>query len=208
VTRTTPPPAFDVASPWPELADWRRTTVRLHPRRDPGVGVGQSSLGGPILWPRPEPWPECSLPHEHYGTLGAPTPEPGSRYAPVPELRRSDVPELPFRPGTDVFQLLWCPNDHSETYSAVCRADWWSREALTAGQMPPPPTVALDGYVPNPCALHPERVDEYPDGDEPASVREKIFAWEADLDEPVYQYHLSTAPGECPDWPIETVYQR
>jgi hypothetical protein len=212
MTRTTPAPPFDVASLWPELAGSRRTTVRLHPRRDPEVGVDQSSLGGPMRWPDAEPWPDCSLPHEHYGELGAPMPEPGSRYVPVLQLFRSDVPELPFPSGADVFQLLWCPNDHSETYSVLCRAQWWPREVLTGGRVPLTATVHLDGYVPNPCAVHPERVDEYPGyGDLPPDVEPRVGAWEMDVDEPAYQWLLSTAPGskvgghphwfQDPQWP-------
>lgn len=196
MTRTTRPPSLDVALLWPDLAASRRTTVRLHPRRDPGVDADQGSLGGPIRWPRGEAWPECDLPHEHYLEGGGPAPEPGSRYVPVLQLRRSEIPELPFQPGTDVFQLLWCPNDHSVTSSVVCRAYWWSLKSVAEGQAPHPPTIQLDGYVPGPCALHPERVDEYPPiGDLPDPVQERIMAWEPDEDEPVYEWQLSTAPG-------------
>lgn len=215
MTRTTPPPPFDAASRWPRLAGLDRSTVRLHPRRDPGVGVDQSSLGGPIRWPKDEPWPECELPHEDFGGIAGPRPDPGTRYLPVLQLLRSDVPELPFRDDTDVFQLMWCPNDHSSTYSVVCRAYWWRRDALRDGDAPPAPTVMLNGYAPGPCSFHPERVAEYPGiedlpEDLQAPVDERGEAGESRR-EPTYRWSLSTAPGskvggyphwfQEPEWP-------
>jgi len=48
-----------VAAAVPELAAYGRTATRLHPR--PGTpGVGDSSIGGPLLWPAEEPWPVCT----------------------------------------------------------------------------------------------------------------------------------------------------
>lgn len=47
---------------FPELADYSRTATRLHPR--PGRPTAlESSVGGPLLWPRDEPWPTCEQPH-------------------------------------------------------------------------------------------------------------------------------------------------
>ncbi len=61
MTRTTPPRP-DVAAAVPELAAYARTATRLHPR--PGApGVGDSSVGGPLLWPAEEPWPVCTADH-------------------------------------------------------------------------------------------------------------------------------------------------
>lgn len=58
MTRTTPPRP-DVVAAVPELAAYARTATRLHPR--PGSpGVGDSSVGGPLLWPAEEPWPVCT----------------------------------------------------------------------------------------------------------------------------------------------------
>lgn len=214
--RTTPPPPLDVASVLPELAALRRTAVRLHPRHDSGVTADQSSLGGPIRWPVDVPWPECELPHEHFEGTGGPQPDPGTRYIPVLQLLRSDVPELPFRDDTEVFHLLWCPNDHSATYSVVCRAYWWRRETLRGADSPPAPTTMLDGYAPGSCSLHPERVVEYPGiEDLPEDIRAQVDALrgtdECGRREPTYQWRLSTAPGskvgghphwfQEPEWP-------
>ncbi|MFD9406998.1 hypothetical protein ACFWBN_08215 [Streptomyces sp. NPDC059989] len=62
MTRTTPPRPLDVEALFPELALYRGTTTRLHPR--PGSPeVSASSVGGPMLWPADEPWPVCSEAH-------------------------------------------------------------------------------------------------------------------------------------------------
>ncbi|MEU7281784.1 hypothetical protein AB0A69_23860 [Streptomyces sp. NPDC045431] len=62
MTRTTPPRPLDVEALFPELAAFRGTTTRLHPRR--GVPeVSASSVGGPMLWPADEPWPVCGEAH-------------------------------------------------------------------------------------------------------------------------------------------------
>ncbi|WP_406016128.1 hypothetical protein OG520_37675 [Streptomyces sp. NBC_00984] len=62
MTRTTPPRPVDVETLFPELAAYRGTTTRLHPR--PGnPDVSASSVGGPMLWPADEPWPVCTEAH-------------------------------------------------------------------------------------------------------------------------------------------------
>lgn len=64
MTRTTPPRPADVAVVLPELAALARPAVRLHPR--PGApSPGDSSVGGPLLWPAAEPWPYCDGPHPY-----------------------------------------------------------------------------------------------------------------------------------------------
>ncbi|WP_175408812.1 hypothetical protein [Streptomyces sp. TRM64462] len=61
--RTTPPRPLDVERLFPELAAYRRTATRLHPR--PGTpSARDSSVGGPLLWPADEPWPVCTDPHQ------------------------------------------------------------------------------------------------------------------------------------------------
>ncbi|WP_338672614.1 hypothetical protein V1460_17420 [Streptomyces sp. SCSIO 30461] len=65
--RTTPPRPVQVTAVFPELAPLARPAVRLHPR--PGSpSVGDSSVGGPLLWPAGEPWPHCEDAHLHVDT--------------------------------------------------------------------------------------------------------------------------------------------
>jgi hypothetical protein len=67
VVRTTPPLPVDLAAEFPELRYQRATATRLHPR--PGVPtVHDSSIGGPLLWPSDEPWPNCTGPHDEEWT--------------------------------------------------------------------------------------------------------------------------------------------
>lgn len=62
--RTTPPRPVDVTAVFPELAPLARPAIRLHPR--PGApSAGESSVGGPLLWPAAEPWPHCEASHLH-----------------------------------------------------------------------------------------------------------------------------------------------
>ncbi len=62
--RTTPPRPVEVTAVFPELAPLARPAIRLHPR--PGSpSVGDSSVGGPLLWPAGEPWPHCEDAHLH-----------------------------------------------------------------------------------------------------------------------------------------------
>jgi Domain of unknown function (DUF1963) len=195
--RTTQPPSHDIALLFPGLADLRRTTVRLHPRREPGPGLDASRIGGRFKWPAGEQWPRCDLPHQQWDTFSTEPPD-DRPYVPVLQLHHDDVPELPFPTGRDIFQLLWCPSDHADPwYVAVCRVFWWAQSSLVDVVAPRPVARPnASNFVPRPCSLHPERVVEYPDISElPESLREAIHAWEETQGGPIYQYLLSTAPG-------------
>ncbi|WP_405003496.1 hypothetical protein OHV13_03030 [Kitasatospora purpeofusca] len=62
MTRTTPLRPLDIELLFPELAAYRGTTTRLHPR--PGSPeLSASSVGGPMLWPANELWPMCGEAH-------------------------------------------------------------------------------------------------------------------------------------------------
>ncbi len=217
----TPPAPIDVTIPFPELAGLARRTVRLHPRRGPEPGRGESKVGGTLLWPAHEPWPSCpvgqvdpatglvrdaALLRDETQRRGAPGPynsgpagQPHGPYVGVLQVRAADVPELVFPAGRDLFQLLWCPRDHLPRYCPDCRV-YWRRAADVAAPLgaPPVPAVAEEMYVPRICALSPERVREYPEiRDLPDQLRERIWAWE-ETDAArgySYQYHLSVAPG-------------
>ncbi|MFB7746301.1 hypothetical protein CG740_03740 [Streptomyces sp. CB01201] len=60
--RTTPRRPLDIEAAFPELAEYRATATRLHPR--PGCpGETVSSVGGKFLWPAAEAWPVCREAH-------------------------------------------------------------------------------------------------------------------------------------------------
>ncbi|MCX4962844.1 hypothetical protein [Streptomyces virginiae] len=210
--RTTPPRPLDVESLFPTLAAHRRTATRLHPR--PGApGPHDSHVGGPLLWPADEPWPVCTTPHRR-----APGPGPLPLVA-LAQLHARDVPDLPAGPdGCDLLQVFWCPFDaHGPTGYGMYTHLRWRRAAEVrepAAERPAPGAVGFDGYLPEPCVLHPERITEYPyiellTGELGAAVEEwedaqEEAAYEAgeEAEEdgggpwlPTYQCDLSVAPG-------------
>lgn len=136
-TRTTPPPCVDILDILPELAQRAKSTIRLHPRRlMPGESLPRSAskLGGEFLWPAREPWPTCPM-HE--------LPWTG-----VLQLRKADFPEVEFRPGTDLLQVLWCPQ-RSHAYRIPAPVLFWRNstsitQALTDIPQPHLPTPAED----------------------------------------------------------------
>lgn len=193
--RHTRRPPVDIAVAVPELATSARETVRLHPRRGT-CARDQSKVGGEILWPADEPWPHCE---EH-----------DCSYVSVLQLRREDVPELGFGEGTDLFQILWCPNDHEPSYVPSSRVFWRKRADIRdALSVMPVAGNHEEHYVPLPCVLNPERVTEFP------SIRtlskqlsstlksSPAFTQAASADPDwqhggaavLYQYWLSVAPG-------------
>ncbi|MGW7069234.1 hypothetical protein ACWGII_10315 [Streptomyces sp. NPDC054855] len=229
MTRTTPPRPLDVEALFPELAAYRGTTTRLHPR--PGnPDVSASSVGGPLLWPADEPWPECTEAHRHRSgrrpadirrrrkvladawaraPFSGPTAEerelldaldrrhriPGiADTDPLPlvalaQLYRRDIPDLPAGPdGCDLLQVFCCPFDaHGPSrYGMLLHLHW--RRSEDVGEVlaapPQPQVVGSDGYVPEPCVLHPEQVVTYPfAGLLPEDLCDRILAREEALDE-------------------------
>lgn len=211
MTRTTPPRPVDVEALFPEVVPYRRNAVRLHPRAG-RPGVGDSSVGGPVLWPASEPWPECVDDYHRFGLA----PELWDRYplVPVVQLFKRDVPELPFPQGTDLLQVLWCPRNHDD--GAPCPQLFWRDSATVGDTVTGPPVVAdaEEDYVPALCVLHPERVVEYAQWDLPDDDRRQLEERFALLEDEAgwsYQYHLSVATGikacdypgwtQDPDWP-------
>ncbi|UNO38814.1 DUF1963 domain-containing protein [Streptomyces sp. MST-110588] len=211
-TRTTPPRPVDVEAVFPEVVPFRREAVRLHPRAgDPGVG--DSSVGGPLLWPRDEPWPYCDDVHPR--TAFAPA-RPGAQpMVPVLQLYADDVPELPFPEGKDVLQVLWCPFDHQKDYMPRPQIHWRNRRATaTEYATPPRPEGVREEYLPAPCVLHPERIVEYPNWDLPDDLWEELEERCDQVEEETgwsYWSHLSVADGikaggypswtQEPSWP-------
>ncbi|WNI23240.1 DUF1963 domain-containing protein [Streptomyces sp. ITFR-16] len=212
-SRTTPPRPLDVEALFPEVAAFRKETVRLHPRAG-NPGPGDSSMGGPVRWPRAEAWPHCE--DDHPRTDLAPAKGSGPLpLVPVLQLYAADVPELPFPAGTDVLQVLWCPFDHEAGY--VPRPELYWRDSSACDEepaVPPRPEGAPDDYLPDPCVLHPERVTEYPNWDLPDDIAEPLEERFEEIEEETgwsYWSHLSVASGakaggyptwtQDPHWP-------
>lgn len=130
MVNTTPPGRTLLLAQFPELADYARPVLRLHARRGHPT-AGESSVGGPLLWPVDEPWPTCdSDDHELAGDSSGSFDEPVVM-ACVLQLYRRDLPAgiLPapgwaFPNGTDLLQVLWCPNPHEDTYGPYVRVFW------------------------------------------------------------------------------------
>ncbi len=156
--RHTPPPPLDIAALIPDFAPLSRVTVRLHPRRGESP-IAASKMGGPIVWPRDEAWPICD---QHQ-----------SPFVAVLQLRTEDIPELACPKGANLFQLLWCPNDHEEgppLYAPAAQVFWRDRHDIRhiLDVFPSPVLHDMERqYCPSPCVLHPERVVEYPAAFEP-----------------------------------------
>jgi uncharacterized protein (TIGR02996 family) len=152
---STPAPPVNVEEALPELRGKAKTTVRLHPR--PGEApVDASKIGGMFLWPKKEPWPVCPI----HGNIP---------YTTALQLRKEDVPELGFPPGTDLFQLLWCPEAHEEEYAYCPKpAVFWRKRSGVKQTLAtaPEPESRERGHFVRPCVLYPERVTEYPDSSE------------------------------------------
>ncbi len=176
---TKPLPAALVAA-FPELE--RRTTVRLHPRRG-RTAPPESKLGGELLWPADEPWPLC--------------PVHGDPLVSVLQLRCDDVPEVGCPPGSDLFQLLWCPKDHETTAYAPLPQVFWRRAAdvIEPAVAPPPAVDAARDYLPQPCRLSPERVVELPHAFE-LDDRETLYRLETWIGE-----HFESLVADGQVWP-------
>ncbi|MFF8725566.1 hypothetical protein ACF073_03605 [Streptomyces sp. NPDC015171] len=131
---------------------------------------------------------------------------------PALQLRAADVPELPRPAGTDLLQVLWCPFAHDPDHLPRVELRWRDSAGIgTPLAAPPRPAViGDDGYLPEPCVLHPETVTEYPAPHElPEELADRIEAWEEEREEEegeegvdgvdgvevCYQFDLAVAPG-------------
>ncbi|MBU3062942.1 hypothetical protein KO481_15590 [Nocardia sp. NEAU-G5] len=268
---TTPRMRRALLSAFPELLGYALPAVRLHPRAGAPI-PRQSSVGGPLLWPRDEPWPVCSDPHpitktrpmtdeeiegfeaqrkeharrnlareESRGRVRRPevlafiaagptrigqfgiTPEgyavtweveeiPAEPVAmiPVVQLFRSEAGDFPFPDGTDLLQILWCPNDHKQWRGPRSVPVWRDSASVGALLDSPPPCTLIERpqYVPNPCVAHPEPIVEFPPicqladlghgrllGRMPAELEQRLRIWDADQPEKESYFYLAHAPG-------------
>ena len=133
----------------------KKKAVLLHPRRAYVSDPFASKMAGQFAWPKSEKWPVCV---DH-----------GDIFVPILQLRADDVPELGFPGNTDLFQMLWCPDDHDDEndcagYGPKTRTFW--RKSADIGELlrhkNPPFNWSISNCVPAECKLYPERIDETP----------------------------------------------
>src|SRR5262249_13899023 len=148
----------------------------LHPRYGDEPALDASKLGRTFCWPAREAWPVCPA-HE-------------IPLVTVLQLCACDFPEMSFPPGSDLFQMLWCPREHAdvpECRDKPCPMSWANphfygrnRQNIARPRRNNPSPQAADyEYVPFPCRLLPERVIEFPSVyDLPENLRQRIYAWE------------------------------
>ncbi|MFG3010358.1 hypothetical protein ACGFZB_07840 [Streptomyces cinerochromogenes] len=191
---TTAPSVIEPARDFPDLLPHARPAVRLHPRRGTPGPYG-SHIGGPVLWPAAEPWPECT---DHKDVNGRAYTLP---LVAVAQFTAADFPEIRFPDGTDLVQLLWCPDwhdqPHPEGWGQACRLFWRRAAEVTdplTGQPDPKAHPRYDeGMIPRACVLHPERVTDYPGDEElPAGLADRFETW---LTERGLTDDLTTVPG-------------
>ncbi len=83
---------------------------------------------------------------------------------PVAQLYLGDVPHLRVPKQADMMQVLWCPFDHPEQQIPKTALFWRPSTRITdvLASAPQPAAVQHEGYVPQPCLIHPAQVTEYP----------------------------------------------
>jgi hypothetical protein len=199
---TTRAPAFDVEELFPFLRGRGKPAIRLHPRRKANLPPDSSKFGGSIIWPRDEEFPEHPI--------------SGLKAVPLLQLRKEDVPEMPFPPSADLMQMLWFP-----VYGDSPLVFWRTLDSLTNTHLLEPfyPDRSYGdfyhvneylAYIVEECAVHPERIIEYPNFfDELTEANlEAIENWEGTngrlAHEDIYWSQLSICPGSkvggYPQW--------
>ncbi len=180
--RHTPPRSPDLGLRYPRIAATARVAVRLHPQRTSmPLPVTASKIGGRIAWPIADPWPVCrdheyamevrSIHSRQLVTVGPDDPRHTGIVLPVLQLRRADVPELPFPGDTDLFQMLWCSRLHDDDVQPRISLRW--RRETDLGSLrsvfPAPMSDAAhlgpgldDLLIPRyECFVQPDRVIDY-----------------------------------------------
>lgn len=203
---TTPPPRVDVLTVLPELAERARWTTRLHPRRDQGLPPDANKIGGTILWPNDESWPECestTVPECYDGEWTIP-PDTRIPLVPVLQLHATACPDVAYFPGTDLLQVLWCPIAHSPPIFVAKPYVFWRRASDSANRptFPPESEFWNKWFLPAECSVNPERVLEFPNGPNlDFDMRRRINEWnplpagEVDSGMDLYDAELSTCTG-------------
>jgi len=93
-------------------------------------------------------------------------------FLPILQIRRADVPELPFPAESDLFQMVWCSRLHMPDLQPRMRVAWRTERLLTTTRTEFPAPLSNEAHLgPHTddlliplrvCLLQPERVVEYP----------------------------------------------
>lgn len=209
---------------WPAGSPWPVCDVPHSGLREVAIPPSITTWDQAAAWARPK---GLSIEVDsRTGSMTArsswPRPADGRPLVGVMQVYARDVPELPFPDGTDLFQLLWCPNNHDEPWFGPMPATFWRSAADVSDVLTDPPDPVFDHslyqkhYDPVPCLVHPERVTEYPDtADLPEELEARVREWHLTMDDEaphLYWSSLSTAPGtkllgyprwyHGPRWPV------
>ncbi|OCT15808.1 hypothetical protein A8709_09265 [Paenibacillus pectinilyticus] len=187
--RTTRKPKYEIENVFPQLLNYRKMSIRLHPMREECIPSSDSKFGENIQWIVSDEWPTCS---EHR-----------QPFIPVLQIFKKDIPGFDFPTGYDTLQVLWCPNDHGEIYSPLCKAYWKnSNQVNSTSRVFSDQLIINNDYVVRTCKLNPESVFEYPSLEDLLLTNEPlgraIMNWQQQFgeeEEAVYEYELSVADG-------------
>jgi hypothetical protein len=170
-TLRTEPPPIDITERVPTLAPLAKIATRLHPRRAIDSDPAASKIGGVFLWPRSEPWPRCDDPRHQTGVNGRGSATGGvyPMLVGVVQLNARDFPQVPFRPGTDLLQLLWCTTTedvHDDAYLFPKLFAYWRDSKSVSDPIDAHPlpdfTETTNNHYPISCRFFPETVRELP----------------------------------------------
>jgi hypothetical protein len=162
---------MDITERVPALIPLAKTTTRLHPRRVIDSDPAASKIGGTFLWPRAEPWPRCDDPRHQTGVDGRASATDGicPLLVGVVQLNARDFPQVPFRPGTDLLQLLWCPTTeevHDDAYMFPKVFAYWRDSKAVSDPIHAHPLPdfmeTINNHYPISCRFFPEAVSELP----------------------------------------------
>ncbi|MEU3777424.1 hypothetical protein AB0F11_30375 [Streptomyces sp. NPDC032472] len=209
------PMLWPVDEPWPVCTDPHphrrgRRPADIHRERQLLTGAWARDPAAGLTDEERRLLEELRRRHRAAGESGETDPLPMIGLA---QLYRRDVPDLLAGPeDCDLLQVFWCPFDaHGENRTGMLLDLRWRRswEVVEVVAQPLlPEVVGFEGYVPEPCVLHPEQVVTYPfTGLLPEELCARIEAREEALEEeaeeadaeewdwPTYQFDLSIPPG-------------
>ncbi len=189
----TAPPRINISAVIPELARLKKQTIRLNARSGQVKDLKASKFGGKVLVPESEPWPYCD---EH-------TDVP---LIPVLQLNKAETPNFDYYPGTDLFQVFFCPIGllYSDVYFpdypchltpmyAMKPFVFWRKSSQMQGASKRFRITGRDAVWPEEAVLNPEVVDEYPPvKDLPEDIIEKLEQTDILVE---YEADLSVCPG-------------